>query len=210
MVSKLILPVSMHRKDIRDIILSSVFFIYLSLPSPFGFFIYLAFVPQLLLYQRNSPVRSLVYGYLIGLIVNSCVLYWLLFYAGAGFSIIVMLNALQFAILAWLLSLIFKKNKSIAILIFPLLWTFLEYIRQFGEIAFNWLNIAFTQTYFLYLIQFLDITGQSGIVLWICLINTIFYLMFINKANISALLKLGITLLLIILFPPALWILQNE
>jgi len=201
MVSKLNSRVNIHRKDIRDIFFSSLFFILSYAPSPFGFLIYLAFVPQLYLYQRNKPLKSFVYGYLIGLIVNSCILYWLLFYAGAGFAIIVMLNALQFAILGWLLSLIFKHSKMGAIIIFPFLWTFLEYIRQFGEIAFNWLNIAFTQTYFLYLIQFLDITGQTGLVFWLCLINTILYLIIFNRTHISALVKLGITLFLVFLLP---------
>ncbi|MCK4558363.1 MAG: apolipoprotein N-acyltransferase [Calditrichia bacterium] len=201
MASKLISPAKLHRKDIRDIILSSVFFILSYAPSPFGFLIYIAFVPQLYLYQRNKPLKAAVYGYLIGLIVNSCVLYWLLFYAGTGFSIIVMLNALQFAILGGILSVIFNKSNKIALLIFPFLWTFLEYIRQLGDLAFNWLNVAFTQTYFLYLIQFLDITGQSGVVFWICLINIFLYLILTNRLNISSMIKLGGTILLLFLLP---------
>jgi apolipoprotein N-acyltransferase len=108
---------------------------------------------------------------------------------------------MQFAFLGWILSVIFNKNKKIAILVFPLLWTFLEYIRQLGDLAFNWLNIAFTQTYFLYLIQFLDITGQSGVVFWICLINTILYLLLINRSNISTVIKLVITVLLLFFIP---------
>jgi len=125
MASKLTLTTNVSGRDIRDIILSSVFFILSYAPSPFGFFIYIAFVPQLFIYQRNSPLRSAFYGYLIGLIVNSCVLYWLLLYAGTGFSIIVILNALQFAILGGLLSAIFNKNSSLSLLAFPFLWTFL-------------------------------------------------------------------------------------
>jgi apolipoprotein N-acyltransferase len=112
-----------------------------------------------------------------------------------------MLNALQFAILGGILSVIFNKNNKIAILIFPFLWTFLEYIRQLGDLAFNWLNVAFTQTYFLYLIQFLDITGQSGVVFWICLINIFLYLILTNRLNISFMIKLGCTILLLFLLP---------
>ena len=78
--NKLTFSTNLNGKDIRDIALSSVFFIFAYAPSPFGFLIYFAFIPQLLLYRRNNPFRSAVYGYLIGLIVNSCVLYWLLLY----------------------------------------------------------------------------------------------------------------------------------
>jgi len=198
---KLISQIKLSGKDTRDILLSSAFFVLSYAPSPFGFFVYVAFVPQIYLYQRNNPLRSVIYGYLIGLIVNLCVLYWLFLYTGTGFSIIVMLNALQFAILGWLLSVLFNTNKKLAVLIFPFLWTFLEYIRQIGDLAFNWLNIAYTQTYFLYLIQFLDITGQSGVVLWICLINIILYLLVKNRSDISSVIKLGSTIILIFLLP---------
>ena len=201
MANKLISPIKLLPEDSKNIILSSLFFILSYAPSPFGFFIYVAFVPQLALYQRNKPSVSFIYGYLIGLIVNSCVLFWLLLYSAAGFSIIIILNALQFAFLGWVLSTIFNKNSKIAILFFPVFWTFLEFIRQYGEFAFNWLNIAYTQTYFLYLIQFLDITGQSGVVLWICIINTLFYLLWINRSNISTVIKLGTALLFLFLLP---------
>ena len=199
--NKLTFSTNLNGKDIRDIALSSVFFIFAYAPSPFGFLIYFAFIPQLLLYRRNNPFRSAVYGYLIGLIVNSCVLYWLLLYAGTGFSIIVMLNALQFAIVGGILSSVYVHYKKMYILLFPALWTFLEYLRQLGDLAFNWLNIAFTQTYYLYLIQFLDITGQSGIVFWICLINVAIFVMITNRAKIQDFLKTGIIICLLFVLP---------
>jgi apolipoprotein N-acyltransferase len=199
--SRLISQIKLNGKDARDILLSSAFFILSYAPSPFGFFVYVAFVPQLYLYQRNNPLRSAIFGYLVGLIVNSCVLYWLLLYATTGFSIIVILNALQFAIMGWILSVLFKNNNKLAILLFPFIWTFLEYIRQIGDLAFNWLNISYTQTYFLYLIQFLDITGPSGVVLWISLINIVLYLLIKNRSDISRIIKLGFTIILIFLLP---------
>jgi len=188
-------------RDIRDICLSSALFIFSYAPSPFGFFIYVAFIPQLYLYQRNKPAKSTLYGYLIGLIVNAGVLYWLLLYAGSGFSIIVLLNALQFAIFGGLLSIIFHSQKKMYLIAFPLLWTFLEYIRQFGDLAFSWLNVALTQTYYLYLIQFLDLTGQSGLVLWICLINVTIYLIIILRRNLFTSIRISILLLFIFIVP---------
>jgi apolipoprotein N-acyltransferase len=188
-------------RDIRDICISSALFILSYAPSPFGFFIYVAFIPQFYLYQRNRPAQSIIYGYLIGLIVNVCVLYWLLLYAGTGFSIIVILNALQFAIFGGLLSTIFHSYKKMFLITFPFLWTFLEYIRQFGDLAFSWLNVAFTQTYYLYLIQFLDFTGQSGIVFWICLINISIYLIINTRRNLSSAIKYSVLLLLIFILP---------
>jgi apolipoprotein N-acyltransferase len=199
--NKLTLPTNSYGKDIRDIVLSSVLFILAYAPSPFGFLIYLAFVPQLYLYQRNDPLRSALYGYLIGLIVNSSVLYWLLLYAGSGFSVIVILNALQFAILGGVLSAVSLYFRNLYLIIFPLFWTFLEYIRQLGDLAFNWLNIAFTQTYYLYLIQFLDITGQSGVVFWICVINVVIFLVITKRSNLHQVYKLGMIGFLLFILP---------
>jgi apolipoprotein N-acyltransferase len=188
-------------RDIRDICLSSALFIFSYAPSPFGFLIYVAFIPQLFLYQRNKPVRSAVYGYLIGLIVNACILYWLMLYAGSGFSIIVILNALQFAIFGGLLSTVFHSHKKMYLIVFPFLWTFLDYIRQLGDLAFSWLNVAFTQTYFIYLIQFLDLTGQSGIVFWICLINISIYLIISSRGKLTTSIKYSVLLLLMFILP---------
>jgi len=74
-------------------------------------------------------------------------------------------------------------------------------VRQFGDLAFNWLNLAFTQTYFIYLIQFLDITGQSGVVLWICLINVFIFSVIVNRSNITTVFRFGTVILLLFLIP---------
>jgi len=169
--------IEIDRRDILEVLLATVFFIISYAPSPFGFFIYIAFIPLLLLSKRHSPGRSFLYGYIVGLFVNGVTIYWLLFYSGIGFSLIVMGNSLQLALLSAALSCAFKINESKALLIFPFLWTFLEYIRQFGDLAFTWLNIAHTQTYYLYLIQFAEFTGMSGVVFWICLVNISFFLL---------------------------------
>ena len=189
------------RKDLRDVLLSSIFFFLSYAPSPFGFFIYIALIPQINLCRRHKPLMAISYGYLIGLIVNFVTLYWLFFYAGLGFSIIVILNALQFAIFAGTLSYLFDKNQKLAFISFPFLWTFLEYIRQFGDLAFNWLNIAHTQSYYLYLIQYIEFTGISGVVLWICFINLSLYFIWAYRRNMILMLKWGLSLFLLFLIP---------
>ena len=201
MESRLTLVNKDSGKDLRDVLLSSIFFVLSYAPSPFGFFIYIALIPQINLCQRHKPLLAISYGYLIGLIVNFVTLYWLFFYAGLGFSIIVILNALQFAVFAGILSYLFDKNKKLALISFPFLWTFLEYIRQFGDLAFNWLNIAHTQSYYLYLIQYVEFTGLSGVVLWVCFINISLYFIWIYRRNTIRMLKWGLSLFLLFLIP---------
>ncbi len=188
-------------KDVRDTLLSTVFFIVAYAPSPFGFFIYIAFIPQFYICKRNTPGRSFVYGYLIGLMVNAVTLYWLFFYSGTGFSIIAIGNALQFGLLTALLSFIFNKNAQLALFVFPFLWTFLEYIRQFGDLAFTWLNIAHTQSYFLYIIQYVEYTGYLGVVYWICLVNVTIYLAIKAYKKPRLFLQYSVVVLLLFLIP---------
>jgi apolipoprotein N-acyltransferase len=66
-------------KDLRDVLLSSIFFVLSYAPSPFGFFIYIALIPQINLCKRHKPMLATGYGYLIGLLVNFVTLYWLFF-----------------------------------------------------------------------------------------------------------------------------------
>jgi apolipoprotein N-acyltransferase len=189
------------KKDSRDLLLSTVFFIVSYAPSPFGFFIYIAFIPLLIISRRNDPGRAFILGYLTGLLINTVTLYWLFFYSGTGFSVIAFGNALQFGILTGLLSWSFKKTELFTLFLFPVLWTFLEYIRQFGDLAFTWLNIAHTQSYFLYLIQYVEYTGYLGVVFWICIVNLTIYLT-IKSANKSGKLFRHIVIIAILFLLP--------
>lgn len=129
------------------------------------------------------------------------VLYWLVPYSGMGFSIIVALNALQFALFGAIISFATRINSERGIWIFPFLWTFFEYSRQLGDLAFNWLNIAYTQTYYLYLIQYADITGMSGVVLWIGIMNVLIYKIWQSRHRATFVFRYLIGLLLIFIIP---------
>ena len=193
--------IEIDRRDLREVLLATVFFIISYTPSPYGFFIYIAFIPLLFLSKRHSPGRSFLYGYIVGLFVNGVTLYWLLFYSGIGFSLIIMGNSLPFALLSAALSYAFKHGESRALLIFPFLWTFLEYIRQFGDLAFTWLNIAHTQTYYLYLIQYVEFTGMSGVVFWICVVNISFFLLLTRFRQKKARVRLMLVTLSLFMLP---------
>jgi apolipoprotein N-acyltransferase len=189
------------RQDIKDVLLSSLLFIAAYAPSPFGFLIYFAFIPQFNLFKRLPPLRSFVYGYLIGLLINAFTLFWLLFYAGLGFSLIVMGNAIQFALLGFILSALMRINERLALISFPFIWTFLEYSRQFGDLAFNWLNIAHTQSYFITIIQYVEYSGYLGIVLWICLLNVCFYYLYSCREQKKYVIRYGLIVFSLFLLP---------
>jgi len=196
--SRLTWNLEIDYQKIRDTILSAIFFIFSYAPSPFGFFIYFAFIPQFNLYLKLTPKQAFLTGYILGIIVNSGVLYWIIPYSFTAYIWVVLLNSVQFAVFALIFTYALKLRRVFALLAFPFLWTFIEYTRQIGEIAFNWLSIAHTQTYFLALIQYVEFTGHLGVVFWICLINLLLYAMWNYRSDFR---KMGFCIgLLLLLF----------
>jgi apolipoprotein N-acyltransferase len=171
----LIYRIALQKKEIL-ILFAALLFSFSYATSPFSFCIYIAFIPLLRnLELSKSHQEAFGIGYKVGLIVNALVFYWITYYKFNSYLLIVILNPIQFAIFSYLYSYLKIFTHKTRILIFPFLWTFLEYSREFGDLALNWLNIGYTQGNFLTLIQFADITGLNGIVFWICLINVIIY-----------------------------------
>ena len=169
-----------YRFDLRKkeilIVFSALLFSFSYATSPFSFFIYFAFVPLLqLLELSENHKNSFKIGYIVGLIVNALVFYWIIYYKFDSYLLNIILNPIQFAIFAYFYSFLKSFSHKVRILIFPFLWTFLEYIREFGDLALNWLNIGYTQGNYLSLIQFAVISGLNGVVFWICVINVILY-----------------------------------
>jgi len=192
----LILKYSLSSEDRRDILLSSVLFIFSYPPSPFGFLIYGAFIPQLMMYHRNRPLRSFYLAYITGILINVLSFYWLAPYSIFNFVAISFTNALQLAIFGTIFSYFSQFSRKMSLFIFPFLWTSIEYSRQFGDLAFTWLNIAYTQTYYTTLIQIVDITGYLGITFWICLVNILIYATWNNRNNFKLSLSFGLILIM--------------
>ena len=69
-----------------------------------------------------------------------------------------------------------RKFGTLFFAFFPIVWTGIEHFRSIGVLAFPWLNIANTQTYYPVLLQYADITGVLGVVFWICILNVIVFL----------------------------------
>lgn len=70
------------------------------------------------------------------------------------------------------------NKQELFIFIFPFIWIGFEYFQTLGQINFPWLFLAYTQTYNLHKIQFIEITGMFGISFWICIIGYLLYKLF--------------------------------
>lgn len=149
-------------------------------PLPFSLLAFVGFVPIFLILEKK-PKRPFLLIYLSFSVYHLITNWWLgswqpdadpyLMISG----IAVWLVHPFFFILPFILFRIVRKRTSFefSILLFPFIWTVFEWMRTFGDIAYPWLTIGYTQVYNIYWIQFIDITGIFGASFFIVLFNSL-------------------------------------
>jgi apolipoprotein N-acyltransferase len=195
----LILPKIRLSKDVRDVFLTVILFVASFPPSPLGILIYLSFIPLLAICVRHTVKNSFRLTYAAGILINLISFYYVFNYSVFNFGLLVLVNALQFGLFGVIQAHIFSLNKPTGYIFFPLVWTALEYLRQFGDLGFTWLSLAYTQTYYLPLIQVADITGYLGITFWICVVNVVLFQMWQNRSKIYRIKLFGLATLAFLL-----------
>lgn len=166
-------------------------------PLPFGFVIYFALVPLIFALEDKGLSDAFKMGYLFGLVSNSLLLFWIGWATVPGTVAAIVLLCLYTAFLTWFYALVQKRWKKGSLFFLPFLWVAMEYVRSLTEVSFPWLNLAYTQTYYLNLIQYASFTGNYAVSFWIVCLNLIIYLVIKYKQRIV--LAISIFAILIIL-----------
>jgi apolipoprotein N-acyltransferase len=157
---------------------------------------WVAFVPLLLSLGKKTPGEAFQYGFVFGVVYFFGTLYWIYhsinFYGGISFagSIAIVLLLCCYlsiypAVFAYFFSSFIKKTKLPALLIGPVLWVVLEFIRSYLFTGFPWSSIGYSQYKFLSIIQISDITGIYGISFLIMAFNSAIVDLFLLKSRIS-------------------------
>ncbi|MGB2769718.1 MAG: apolipoprotein N-acyltransferase [Candidatus Zixiibacteriota bacterium] len=165
----------MNRKSLYLTILSALLISLAYPPLPLGFVAYLCLVPLIIALESKSPFAAFKIGYIFGLISNSILLFWVGWATIGGTAAAIILLCLYPAILCWLHGLLQRRWKEGAVFFFPFLWVAMEYVRSLTQVSFPWLNLAYTQTYYLKLIQYASLWGNYAVTFWILWLNLIFY-----------------------------------
>ena len=171
---------NIHKKILLSLL--SGLFIGLSFPPfPLGFLAWFGLIPLFLSLEGCSYKESLKYGYIAGITAHFIVLYWIGFNSGAGFLpvFLSLIGAVFYLSLFWALFAItlqyFLQEKTVFICFAPLIWVAMEWLRSLGPLGFPWMDLALTQSRFIYFIQIMDVTGASGVSFWILILNVLFY-----------------------------------
>lgn len=198
----------MTKKDWLLILSASFLFSAAFPPLPLGFLAYFFLFPLLIALEDASPRRGFKLAYFFGLISNFLLLYWIAwqFFYGETWLLPGSIGALFIlaiypGIWGWLYCFIKKKFGNLALILAPFLWVSLEWVRSLWEIGFPWLDIGYTQTNYLSLIQFSSLTGIFGVSLWVIFLNIFFYLLVEYRKNLFTVISVSILIVLLILVP---------
>jgi apolipoprotein N-acyltransferase len=173
-----------------DILLSAVSGILLIFSFPnldFGFFAWFALVPLFYAVEGKNLLGALVLGLVTGFISFLGILYWIIVAVHTYGNVPLILSGLILLLLIAYLSLYvgtftfltrFLQNHFgfQIIILSPLLWVGLEYLRSFFLTGFPWAILGYSQHLNLPFIQSADILGAYGLSFALVLVNVTLYL----------------------------------
>lgn len=155
----------------------------LCFPKPDLFLMaWIALVPFLLSLYNKGPKQAFMAGIFLGIPYFFGTLYWIYHsinhYGGISFpasiSIVILLClylSIYPGIFAFLFSLTIRKTQLPALLIAPVFWVVLEFLRTYVFTGFPWSSIGYSQYQFLTIIQIADITGIYGVSFLVLAVN---------------------------------------
>ncbi len=175
----------MNKKNLL-LSLASGLLVCLSFPkADMGFLIWVALVPLLYAIRDTDLPGAFRTGFVAGLVYNVGLIYWIVFvvvqygqlplYAGVSVMLLLVMYLSLYPALFCVGVVYFRKRGMGAVLMAPLLWTVLEYLKAHLFSGFPWEDLAYSQHGSLSLIQIADITGVYGITFLIVLLNCVFY-----------------------------------
>ncbi|NOY58873.1 MAG: apolipoprotein N-acyltransferase [Calditrichaeota bacterium] len=152
--------------------------IALALP-PFktGFLAYGALIPFFLLLENKRGFEAFRWSYVTGLFIDIFSLFWIGWVTLPGLLGALIALPLFVALFGVLHTFLLGRISIYAYALSPFLWTAIEYLQSFGEIAFPWTYLGYTQTYYLPLIQYAEFTGVYGVSFWVAGFNVILFLL---------------------------------
>ena len=190
------------RKDLIFSLLSSVLLSLSFPPLKLGFLAYVALIPFFLLLEDKNYKESIRWGFLTGLFMNIGTLYWIVYPTVPGAIAAIIYLPIYFVIYALLHTFLRQRlGEKYLYWCIPILWTGVEYLRSLGVLGFPWNSLAYTQGYYLALIQYVSFTSVYGVSLWVVTINVIILLILKNFFDFKRVLVYFIALILLFIFP---------
>jgi len=119
--------------------------------------------------------RPYFYGYIWGIGLCIVQLYWLVYATVFGTIGVILLVPVFYWVVIWFLKFGYDRINELVLISLPFFWAGYEYLRSLGQTGFPWGTIAYTQSYYLHLIQYASITGVYGVSFWLATVNVMIW-----------------------------------
>jgi len=191
----------LNRQDVLLILLTSVGLIVSFPPIPMGFVATVAFIPFFIFLRDKGLATSFKGGYAVGVLWAGGTLYWIGWATLPGLLGALLFLPLFTALYAVIQNWLWKRFGESSLWAAPVLWTGVEIVSSAGVLGFPWNSLAYSQSYFPSLIQFITITGMYGVTFWIVLLNVLFYFLLQKWGEWRSTLGFCVGIVLLFLLP---------
>ena len=148
----------------------------LSFPAAdFEFLAWAAFVPLFFALEGKSFRQAFLLAYTSGFVFWLGTVYWLVHVTSLGVLLLVLYLALYWAVFGLAVYWIISTRSKTGVLFVPSAWVIIEYGRSYILTGFPWALLGYSQSKFLPIIQFADITGVWGVSFLVMLVNFALY-----------------------------------
>jgi apolipoprotein N-acyltransferase len=168
----------------RNLILSLLTAILLAFALPpfrTGFIGWFALIPFFFLLEEKKIADTLRWSYLTGLFICITTLYWIGHVTQAGFIGAILIIPLYLTLYGVLHVLLLRFAGRKGWLLLPFIWVAIEYLQSRSELAFPWIYLGYTQSYYLPLIQYAEYAGIWAVSFWVMLLNVMIWLAWQGK-----------------------------
>ena len=135
-------------------------------PLPFGFLSYVALIPLLLSAERLRGRAAFSAGFVQGILFYGTTLYWIGSITPPGMAGAAIYMSLFRGLFLWTFARAVRRYGIAGMWSAPFLWVAFEYFNSLGDMGFPWVVLGNSQTVYLWLIQYAEVTGRvRGVVL---------------------------------------------
>lgn len=154
--------------------LSGVLFSLAFPPVDAGYIAWFALIPLLLALRHRSPREAFGLGYLAGFVAFVLILSWMRLFGVVPWLLLAGYLAVYVGVFAALLRwLTGDRSARWTVLLAPLVWTGLEYLRSIGPLGFPWALLGVSQHADIPVLQLARLTGVYGISALLVAVNAL-------------------------------------
>ena len=145
------------------------------LPLPLGFLGWFALARPIAIITNLDDKSAFKAAYFYSFMSNLFQLYWVAVVTPPGMVAAIFIMSLYPAVVLLIFKKLYSKRKLFGIIILPFLWVGMEYFRSLSEFAFPWTDLAYSQGYYLTIIQIVSVIGSYGLSFILIVLNMLIW-----------------------------------